>query len=130
MTVWRAAASIFCSSAADKPRGADHVHDLLFGGRRREADGGLGAGKIDDRIALGDQRHRVARDLHAHRPHTRKDARVLAEFRRADALDRAREHEARAFADRADERAAHAARRTRDQDAQVGHVSLQIPRGI
>ena len=88
MVAWRAAAAILASSSGVAAGCADDMHDARLRRIAGELYGRGGHGEIEHAVGLGESGQGIVADLHAERADARQLAGILADLRRAFALDR------------------------------------------
>ena len=104
--------------------GADDMDDARLRGIAGEFDRRGRRGEIEHAVGLGEGRQRIVGDRHADACRAGELAGILAEMRRAGALDRAGDARARHGVDGADQRLAHAAGRAHHDQPHVAHARV------
>ena len=116
----------FCFVFGAASGGADDMHDARLRGVAGELDTCGRRGEIEHAVGLGKGRQRVVGDFHAERADACELAGVLTNLRRAFSLDRCGDRCAGNGVDRADERLAHSASGSNDDETHIarlfGHV--------
>ena len=90
IVAWRAAAAILASSSGRAAGRADDMDDARLRGVAGEFDGRRRHGEVEHAVGLGEGRQRIVGDRHVDRADAGDLAGILAEMRRAGALDRRR----------------------------------------